>query len=154
MNRFNNEQVASAIWLSVGILIVLHATTYRLGSLHSPETGFMPFLAGAAMCFFALIGLVHGTLQRKQGLRWKPVLIGVMWTKSFLVLGGLLFYAFFLSRLGFLICTALFLGFLFRSVKPMRWIWVILGSIFFTLMTYGVFELWLKAQLPRGPWGF
>jgi hypothetical protein len=154
MNRFNNEQVGSAIWLAAGVLIVLNATTYRLGSLHSPETGFMPFLAGGAMCLFAFIGLVHGTLQQKRGTGWRPVLRDVMWRKSFLVFGGLLSYALLLSRLGFLVCTVLFLGFLFRLVKPMRWIWVILGSVLFTLMTYGVFDLWLKARLPRGLWGF
>jgi putative tricarboxylic transport membrane protein len=154
MKRFNNEQVGSAIWLIIGLMITLNATTYRLGRLSSPETGFMPFLAGVAMCFFAIIGLIQGTLKRKQGVEWKPILKGVMWQKTFLVLGGLLLYTLLLSRLGFLLCTVLFLGLLFRSVKPLRWSWVIFGSILLTLMAYGVFELWLKAQLPKSPWGF
>jgi putative tricarboxylic transport membrane protein len=155
MRRFNNGQVASAIWLLAGIVIVLKATTsYRLGTLYAPETGFMPFLAGAAMCLFSFIGLVHATVLRKKGIEWKPVFDEIQWPKSLMVFGALLFYALLLSRLGFLLCTFLFLGFLFRSVKPMRWGWVLSGSVFFTLTTYGIFELWLKAQLPRGLWGF
>ena len=63
-------------------------------------------------------------------------------------------YALLLHSLGFSLCTALFVGFLLRAVKPQRWPVVMAGGILAALGTYGIFELWLKAQLPRGPWGF
>lgn len=154
MVRFNNEQVGSAIWLVIGIIIALNAHTYELGTLAAPESGLMPFLAGLAICAFAFIGFVHGTLQHKRGIGWKPVLQGSLWQKSFIVFIALLCYALFLTKLGFLLCTMIFLGFLFRTVKPMKWRWVILGSILFSLGAFAIFQLWLKAQLPKGLLGF
>jgi hypothetical protein len=43
---------------------------------------------------------------------------------------------------------------LLRVVKPQGWLVVAAGGILAALGTYGIFELWLKAQLPKGPWGF
>jgi putative tricarboxylic transport membrane protein len=153
MVRLNNEQLGSAFWLAVGVLVVLHAPSYGLGTLSSPGTGFMPFVAGWAMCLFAFIGLVQGTIQKRKGAGWKPILRDVAWPKAFLVLGALLFYVVLLPRLGFILCTILFLGFLFRCVKPMRWGWVAFGSVLCTLASWGVFELLLNVPLPKSIWG-
>lgn len=154
MLRLNNEQVSSGIWFIVGAIIVLASLRYGLGSLGSPDTGFMPFLAGSAVCFFSFIGLVHGTIQQKEGVSWKPTMKGLMWEKSLIVAGALLAYALLMNRLGFKLCTALFLGFLFRAVKPMPWASAITYSILITLAAFLIFEVWLQAQLPKGPWGF
>ena len=153
MVRLNNEQLGSAFWLVVGALIVLHAPSYGLGTLSSPETGFMPFLAGLAMCLFAFIGVVRGTLRKRKGTNWRPILRDVAWTRSAVVLGALFFYILSLPRLGFIPCTLIFLGFLFRCVKPMRWGWVMFWSLLCTLGSWGVFDLLLKVPLPKGVWG-
>ena len=76
------------------------------------------------------------------------------WGKAFLVMGALTAYALLLSRLGFIICTALFVGFMLRVVKPQSWPVVIAGGILAALGTYAIFEMWLQAQLPSGPLGF
>jgi hypothetical protein len=154
MKRFNNDQVSAAVWLAIGAIVCLAALRYDLGTLASPGTGFMPFLAGLAMVLLAFIGLVYGTLRQREGAGWKPPLRGLRWGKSLLVLAALFAYALLLSPLGFCLCTALFIGFLLRTVKPQKWFVVVCGSILTSLGAYGVFELWLKAQLPKGPWGF
>ncbi len=153
MLRLNNEQVGSGIWFIVGVIIVLASLRYGLGSLGSPDTGFMPLLAGSAICFFSFIGLVHGTLQLKQGASWKPAMKGLNWQKSLIVSSALIVYALLMERLGFVLCTVLFLGFLFRAVKPMSWLFTIAYSIFITLAAYVIFQIWLQAQLPKSPWG-
>ncbi len=154
MAKFNNDQLSAALWLGLGAAIVVASLRYRLGTLASPGTGFMPFLAGLAIAFFSFIGLVHGTLRRKQGVGWKPTLRGLMWEKSLIVLAALFAYTLLLTSLGFFLCTALFIGFLMGTVKPQRWWVVIAGSLLTALGAYGIFEVWLKAQLPKGPWGF
>jgi hypothetical protein len=154
MDKFNNDQVSAAIWLAAGIIITFAALRYELGTLASPGTGFMPFLAGLAIVLFSFLGLVQGTLRRKQGFGWKPSMRGLRWEKSLIVLAALFAYILLLTPLGFSLCTALFIGFLLRTVKPQGWSVVIAGSILTALGSYGIFELWLKAQLPKGPWGF
>jgi putative tricarboxylic transport membrane protein len=155
MKRFNNEQLASGVWLIIGVIVAISSIRVDLGSLASPDIGFMPFLSGLAMCLFAAIGLFHGTIERKRGVRWKPI-IGDhdRWEKSLIVLVALLAYVFLINLLGFVLCTLLFLGFLFWAVKRQKWSVVVWGSILFTACAYLVFDVWLKSQLPKGPWGF
>jgi hypothetical protein len=152
--RVNNDQVSAAVWLILGLIIAFASIQYGLGTPDSPGTGFMPFLTGLAIALFSVFGLVHGTLKRRQGVRWKPTLLGSNWRKSLIVLAALLGYILLLKPLGFSLCTALFIGFLLRAVQPQRWPVVMAGAIGTALGAFGIFELWLKAQLPKGPWGF
>ena len=152
--RVNNDQVSAAVWLILGLIIAFASIQYGLGTPDSPGTGFMPFLAGLAIALFSVFGLVHGTLKRRQGVRWKPTLLGSNWKKSLVVLAALLGYILLLKPLGFSLCTALFIGFLLRAVQPQRWPVVMAGAIGTALGAFGIFDLWLKAQLPKGPWGF
>ena len=79
---------------------------------------------------------------------------GLKWKKSLIVLLSLLAYVLLLKPFGFLVVTTLFVGFLLAAVEPQRWYVVISGAIGTAIGTYGIFEVWLKAQLPKGPFGF
>jgi putative tricarboxylic transport membrane protein len=150
----NNDQVSAAIWFASGVSIAVASLGYGLGSLSSPGSGFMTFMTALSICFFSLVGFVEATWKQRRGIHWKPILSGLMWEKPIIVLGALTAYALLLPRLGFLLCAALLTAFLLRIVKPQRWVVVFGGGILASLGCYVIFELWLKAQLPKGPWGF
>jgi putative tricarboxylic transport membrane protein len=152
--RINNDQASAVLWLALGTLIALASTRYGLGTLDSPGTGFMPFLAGLAVTFFSCAGLIQGTIRQRQGVRWKATMSGLLWRRTLLVLMALIAYVLILKPLGFFLGTALFIGFLLRTVQPQGWSVVIAGAIATALGAYGIFEIWLQAQLPKGPWGF
>jgi len=154
VSRINNDQASAAVWFVVGLTITIASVPYGLGTWDSPGTGFLPFLSGMAITLFSFIGLVHATLKRRMGAGWKPVMRGLIWKKALIVLVALLAYVLLLKPLGFSLCTALFIGFLLRVVQPQRWSVVMAGAIGAAAGAYGIFEVWLKAQLPRGPWGF
>jgi hypothetical protein len=154
MFKLNNDQVSAGIWLALGVIIAISSVPYKLGTMESPRGGFLPFLTGLGIAFFAFLGLVHGTLKQRQGAGWKAVMRGVNWRKSLMVMVALFAYALVLKFVGFILCTALFIGFLLRAVQPQKWPVVIAGAILTAVSAYGIFEIWLKAQLPRGPWGF
>jgi putative tricarboxylic transport membrane protein len=154
MFRTNNDQASSFLWFVFGAIISMVSIRYNLGTLDSPGTGFLPFLAGLAISFFSMIGLVHSTLKLRKGEGWKPVMKGVTREKSLIVLGALFAFALLLKPLGFSLCAALFIGFLLRAVQPQSWLIVTAGGILTAIGTYGIFEIWLQAQLPKGPWGF
>ena len=154
MIRVNNDQVSSSIWLIFGLVVTFASVSYGLGTLGAPGTGFLPFLTGLFMSFFALIGLIHSTWRRRQGVGWKPKMKGLMWPKSLIVVAALAAYVFLLIPLGFSLCTALFVGFLLRAVQPQKWPLVIGGAIGTAAASFTVFEVWLQAQLPKAPWGF
>ncbi len=153
MFRLNNDQITAAVWLAIGAIITIASYRYGLGMLNSPGTGFMPFLSGIAISLFSCIGLVNATLKQRKGIRWNSIIKGFMWKKTLIVLVALFTYTLLLNTLGFFLCTALFIGFLLRAVQPQRWIVVFMGSILTALGAYVIFEVWLQAQLPKGPWG-
>ena len=154
MAPVNNDQLSAAIWFILGVVITLSSIPYGLGTLASPGTGFLPFLAGLAISFFSSLGWVLATFKQKPGIGWKPTMRGLMWKKSVFVVAALLAYVLLLKPLGFSLCTTLFVGFLLRAVQPQKWPIVITGSLGTALASYGIFEIWLQAQLPKGPWGF
>ena len=154
MIKFNNDQVSAAIWVAVGTAVAIGSLRYGLGPLESPGTGFLPFLAGCAIALLAAIGLMVSTLKRRRGVGWTPILRGENWQKPILVTAALIAYVLLVKPLGFLLCTALFIGFLLRVVEPQRWSVVIVGAVGTALGAFAIFDLWLKTQLPRGPWGF
>ena len=80
--------------------------------------------------------------------------IKARWKKLVLILAILFSYALILDKLGHVISTFLLLFFLFRFVEAQRWIVTIVGSLIVSLVSYGVFDKWLKMQLPKGIWGF
>lgn len=149
----NNDQLSGAVWFGLGLAVCLGSLQYKLGTPAAPGTGFMPFLTGSAICFFSGIGLIHATLRKKQGEGWTPVLLGVTWKNAMIILVSLLAYALLLFPLGFVITTTLFIAFLLRAIVPQRWSVVIVCSILTAAASYLIFEVWLKAQLPKGPLG-
>ena len=154
MPGLNNDQVSTIIWFACGGLIAWASIGYGLGTLASPGSGFITFLAGLGICFFSFIGLADATLKGRKGAKWQPVMKNLDWGRAFRVLVALIAYALLLPRLGFITCTAIFVGFMLRAVKPQRWPVVFAGGVLAALGTYGIFELWLKAQLPKGFLGF
>jgi len=150
----NNDQVSSGIWLLVSLIICAASLQYKIGTLSTPGSGFLPLLSGMAMGLFAAIGFIHATLRKKRGEIWHSFLKGLRWEKALIILASLFAYGWLLGVIGFFFCTLLFIGFLLRVVIPQRWSLVIGGSVLITLASYMVFEALLKAQMPKSPWGF
>jgi len=150
----NNDQVSSGIWFLVSLIICLAALQYKIGTLSSPGSGFLPFLSGMAIGLFAAIGFIQATLRKKRGEIWLSFLKGLRWEKALIILASLFAYGLLLGFLGFFLCTLLFIAFLLRAVVPQRWSLVVGGSVAIAVASYIVFDVLLKAQMPKGIWGF
>lgn len=146
----NNDQASSSVLFVVGVAIAIGSEGYELGSLSAPSSGLVPFLAGLGVCLFSAVGFVQATLHRQDQETRAPLFEGTAWRRGALVVAALVAYVLFLKPLGFLLSTALFIGFLLRAIAPRRWSVVIGMAILTALACYGVFEWWLKAQLPKG----
>lgn len=149
----NQDQLSSGVFFVLGCAICLYSLSYRLGTLAAPESGLMPFLSGAAIAVLASLGFILGTLRRLHGDGWKPLFRGVVWRRSLLTLAALLAFLFLQAHVGFAVTTVLFLGFLLRAIFPQRWSIVIATALLTAIVAYLVFEVWLQAQLPKGPFG-
>jgi hypothetical protein len=151
---FNNDQASSAFWFCFGLIVIFSSLPYGLGEIRSPDTGFMPFLTGMAMCILAIIGFFEATMERRKGVTWQDCFTGVRWHKPLMSLSSLVVYALFLEKVGFLIASTLLVGFLLRVIHPQKWSVVVIGSLLASSVMYVVFHVWLKTQLPSGLLGF
>jgi hypothetical protein len=152
--QFNNDHWSSLFWFICGLVFCIASLNHGVGNLHNPGTGFTPFLAGLAISIFSVVGFVKSTLRQKKGIGWKSPMKGAMWGRALLAVGALFAYSFLLPPLGFTLCTALCVSFLFRIGNFYRWSVAIPGGVITAFATYGLFVALLKVQLPRGPWGF
>jgi hypothetical protein len=149
-----NDQASGLAFVLIGCLICAGSVGYGLGTFSAPDSGLMPFLTGVGMVVLGISGCVDATLRRVRGECWAPVLRGVRWRKGALVVAALVAYVLLLRPLGFLLDTILFLAFLLRAIVPQRWPVVAVGAFGAAGAAYAVFEVWLKAQLPKGWLGF
>jgi hypothetical protein len=150
----NNDQVSSGIWFFIGVTICLASLQYRIGTLSSPGSGFMPLLSGLAIAFLSIVGFIHATIRKNRDETWTGILRAVHWEKALIVVISLFAYGFLMGTIGFFSSTFLFIGFLLRIIVPHRWSWVIGGSLLISVSSYIVFEILLRAQMPKGFLGF
>ncbi len=150
----NKDQASSLVWLTFALFIC--AETLRrlsLGSWGDPGPGFLPALSGGILGVLALIHFLHSYL-RKSGESRGLGILPERWKALLFVIISLFVYVFLLEPLGFVTATFLLLIILFRAAEPHPWMVVIGGSALTSFITYLLFDVFLKCQLPKGILGF
>jgi len=144
----HRDLVSGLFWLAVAIFVAVQGVALKLGSLQRPGPGFFPFWGGVVLGLLSIV-LVVGSLRRDAAGGWpRPGS-----SKPLGVAGALLGAIVLLEPLGFITVTFLFLLLLFRLERG-GWARSSVAAAAGTLATYAVFQLWLKTQLPTGPFGF
>ncbi len=151
----SRDRISSLVGLvlSVSICIESLRLPVGIGTWRYPGPGFFPFGAGVIMGCLCL-GLYLMAVRKNSGDLDESWYVRESRKKLVLILVILLGYAFLLERLGYLLSTFLLLFLLLRFVEAQGWLVTILGSLMVSLVSYGVFDKWLKMQLPEGIWGF
>lgn len=147
-----HDFISSAVIFCVGLFITFYAPQFGIGSLMTPGTGFMPFLTGLIICGFAITIFLQALLD-KSG-RTEKIWVGIKFKKLILSVLILIAYAFLLESFGFIIDSFLLILFLTRYMGSQTWKRSILCAVLSSVLSYLLFETWLKAQLPRGIFGF
>ncbi len=150
----NRDLMSSFVMLAFSLYICMETLNkLPVGPWQSPGPGLWPLGAGIFLGGLSAANFFRSLRKRSQVERspWYPK---ETWPRIVGVITALMIYTVLLDLLGFLIATFLLLIFLFRTPEPQRWIVALFGSALTALGTYGVFEKWLQAQLPKGPWGF
>jgi putative tricarboxylic transport membrane protein len=150
----NTDQSSSLFWLVVAIGIVLLSIRYGVGTLHEPGPGFITFFAGAILIVLSLALFFSSFVDRAQRNSLWSLWAGLETGKVLYVILLLVAYTFLLKPVGFLISTFLLLVLMFRVKGSYRLKTVFLMSSLVTAGSYLVFEIWLKAQLPKGILGW
>lgn len=138
-------------WVVLGVLLCYGATRLGVGSATDPGTGFIFFWSGLILIALSLIAFAESL---RDGEDTNPEIGALNWRKIVFVLFGLVLYAYFLERLGFVVTTFLLLSFLLGLIEDTNWGKSLGISSATALGSYVVFELWLKIRLPHGIFSF
>lgn len=138
------------LWFSLAVLVGHKSIGIELGTPTSPGPGFMPFILALFLALLALIifftrspasdlkGEMTSTLGVRLGLRALAIVS--------LIIGYVLFF----KVLGYLISSFILMIFLFRFAGNRRWISVLSSSLLAAFLSYLLFSVILKLDLPKG----
>jgi putative tricarboxylic transport membrane protein len=147
------DQISSLIWLLFALYICIESLRLPLGSMREPGAGFLPL--GSGLCLGVLSAIVYfqARFRKKEDVR-RSWYSKERWKSLLIILAVLFAYSLLLEFLGFLVSTFILLLMLFRLAQPRRWVVAVGGSALASILSYMVFEVWLKTQLPKGILGF
>jgi len=145
----SRDLISSLFWFAVAIYFSIEGFIHlTVGTLSQPGPGFFPFLGGVVLGLLSFIQLLK-SLKNRDSLS----LPGLTSSKFLLAIGATLAYLLLLEQIGFVTITFLFLFLLFR-LEYKRWVISTALALAGAVFSYALFRLWLKTQLPAGPFGF
>jgi putative tricarboxylic transport membrane protein len=126
---------------------MMESMRLRLGTVHNPGPGFMPFFLGLALALLALLAFFFPESSEKTAVFWKDWQTG---KSTFYICAGLILYVLLLKPLGFYIDTFLLMFFLMRLSGERGYKRPLSVSLFTVVITYVVFYKLLYIPFPRG----
>jgi len=147
-----NDIFPAIIWFGIGIFVVITSYKLNLGTMENPGPGMMPFIFGIALSICSL-PILFGSFQsfkRKERQGDESIWSGVEFKKIILVLVSLFVYALLFEKIGFLLTTFPLLLILFKTIGSQKWRWVLISSVVTMSITYFLFVVFLKVELPMG----
>lgn len=153
-------KIEGFFWLVIGIIICVLGWKIDIGSFREPGSGFIAFILGLAISVLGLLMVlseIYSTDFRGAGPVSRQAFRGAPVFRLLYTAGVLLGYGLFLETLGYNVTTLLVmwaLFCLFYEKGKNRLVSSFLASLATTGVTYLVFEVWLRSQLPHGilPW--
>ncbi len=145
--------ISSIVFFLLAAFVLITSLGLGIGSLHNPQTGFMPFWASLLIFVFSLTLFVLTYLNRSIAVRWADLWRHVRWQKNVLAAAALSLYVLVLPSAGYLIATTILMFALFQ-LGSMKIRTAALASFLSVVLSYGLFSFLLKTPLPRGILGF
>jgi hypothetical protein len=136
--------IACCFLFALAAIFCIKSLSLGIGSLRNPGAGFVPFWSGTLLACLSAVIFIKSLGEKKVELQF-----GKGWKKCAWVLGNLLFYFFFLEKLGFPI-TAFVVIFSLLSLQNRKWVGIFLATLLTVFLSYVIFEFWLGVRLPKG----
>jgi len=139
------DRIAGTVVLFIGLMIVWQAARLRIGTFTVPGPGLFPLLTGCVVIFLASYLLLFPSGGGDiSGFAW------VKLKRVAPVYASLVAYFVVLEWVGFVIASFGLILYL-SIVIGKQWIgWALVRAIIMTGLSYVLFELLLKTQLPKG----
>lgn len=147
--KSQRDFVSGLLLVIVGAAFAIGATSYSFGIAARPGPGYFPFGLGIILALLGVLVLVDSFVANyKAGgdpigaIPWRPLLC---------VVGAIVFFGFFLPRLGFLITFPLMIILTSFGGNEFRWKDALLNAAILTTVSYLVFIKGLSLNIPVFP---
>lgn len=146
------DRISGFFFLALGIFICIEGYRVTLGNFSNMGPGFFPFLVGLVILGLSIALLIQSFMVKKveqvifceDREKIPRVILCVL---------SLFAYGFFLEKIGFLLCTTVFIGFVAKAIAGQKWLETLILAILSSLVAYVLFRLLLKCELPTGFFG-
>ena len=146
--KSQKDFVSGIALIAVGLAFAIGATNYSFGTSIRPGPGYFPFGLGVILAILGLIVLYGAmTVERKNG---DPI-GSIPWRALICVVGAIVFFGFFLPRLGFLISFPAMIIITSAGGKEFTWKDAILNAAILTVLSYAIFIYGLQLTIPVWP---
>ena len=136
------------MFVVVGIVFAVGATSYSLGSSARPGPGFFPLMLSVAMAILGAIVLFKSlTIETEGGdpigaIAWRPLLI---------IVASITMFAIALPRLGMVITVPILIVMTSLAGDEFHWKGVVANAIVLTVGSWAIFVWGLKLTIPMWP---
>jgi cellulose synthase/poly-beta-1,6-N-acetylglucosamine synthase-like glycosyltransferase len=148
MSTKKSERITAVITSLAGLAVMYYAwDSLKLGSIHVPDAGLLPFLCGAGLAVLGVLWfLVFQTAEEQEcageteeRMPWRPILS----------LALMIIYALTMEALGYITSTLIFMVAWQQIIEREKWVKTIVITVLGTVAMYALFSLFLKVPIPE-----
>jgi putative tricarboxylic transport membrane protein len=146
------EMVFVLLLLIGSFWVIVESYQISIGHLKDPGPGFLLFYGAILLGLLSLINFVKLILNRNKNLPAFPT-SGNLKRLFYMVISVAIAVLLF-ETIGYVIISTLLMIFLVRFIGRERWMRSLVVTGLMVILSYFVFSILLKIQLPMGPLGF
>ena len=139
------ERITAVLTSMAGVWIMYYAWgTLKLGSIHVPDAGLLPFLCGIGL---AILG-VAWLLVLQWGKEKEDASEKRLWHRPLLSLLLMVVYGWAMEALGYISSTLIFVIAWQQIIEREKWVKTMIIAVLSTVAMYALFVYLLKVPIP------
>jgi putative tricarboxylic transport membrane protein len=143
-----SERITAMIIVVVGVMIMYYAWhTLKLGSIHTPDAGLLPFLCGVGLTILGVVWAIM--LQSTQEKAGEESAEKGRWHRPLLSLVLMVIYGWAMEEIGYITSTLVFMVAWQQVIEREKWVKTIVISVLGTFSMYALFAYFLKVAIPQ-----
>jgi ABC-type Co2+ transport system permease subunit len=140
------ERITATITSLGGVWIMYYAWhTLKLGSIHIPDAGLLPFLCGVGLAVLGIIWLL--VLQQTKG-EDKGAAEKRIWYRPVISLILMVIYGWAMESVGYITSTLIFVIAWQKVIEHEKWLKTMIIALLGTFAMYALFVYLLKVPIP------
>ena len=141
------ERITAILTSLGGVWIMYYAWhTLKLGSIHVPDAGFLPFLCGVGLAILGIVWILILQWKKEEGdesSREKR-----LWHRPLISLALMVLYGWAMETVGYITSTLIFMVAWQQIIEREKWFKTMIISLLGTLAMYALFVYLLKVPIP------